>query len=240
MRAEDQWERSRFARGNRGKAMKKTVAGIAVLLASVGLYVLWGRHVFDDFTVGRIETFVAGFGSFAPLAYILLLALAIIVSQIPNIPLAIAAGMLFGTFRGGLYSLIGGMIGATACFFIARSLGVTFIRKTVGKIPCFTENCKEKHLVLLVFLSRLFPFFSFDLVSYCAGLTNIKARTFLVATFLGMIPMTFLFTSMGEKVMIHPSLALFLNGLVLAVFLVLPLLVRKYNLFRLNEYIEFR
>ena len=55
-----------------------------------------------------------------------------------------------------------------------------------------------------------------------------------------MIPMTFLFTSIGEKLMIHPTLTLILNGLVLAAFLVLPILVRKYNLFRLNEYIEFR
>lgn len=220
--------------------MKKIAAGIAILLACVGLYFLWGRHVFDDFTVERIEVFVAGFGRFAPLAYILLLALSVVISQVPNVPLAIAAGMLFGTFWGGLYSIFGGMIGAAACFFIARFLGITFIKRLIGKIPCFTENCKEKHLVLLVFLSRLFPFFSFDLVSYCAGLTNIKTGTFLVATFFGMIPMTFLFTHMGDKIRIHSTVALVLNGLALFVFLALPLLVKKYNVFRLNEYIEFR
>jgi uncharacterized membrane protein YdjX (TVP38/TMEM64 family) len=220
--------------------MKKVAAGIAILLVSVGLYLLWGRHVFDNFTVERIEKFVAGFGSFAPLAYIVLLAVSIIVSQIPNIPLAVASGMLFGTFWGGLYSIIGGMLGAVACFSIARSLGIVFIKKIIGEIPCFTEKCKEKHLVLLVFLSRLVPFFSFDLVSYCAGLTNIKARTFMIATFLGMIPMTFLFTHMGEEVRIHTSVSLILNGIALIVFLVLPLMVKKYNIFGLNEYIEFR
>lgn len=220
--------------------MKRIAAGIAILLVSVGLYFLWGRDVFDNFTVERIEEFVAGFGSFAPLAYIALLAVSIIISQIPNIPLAIASGMLFGTFWGGIYSIIGGMLGAVACFSIARLLGIVFIKKFIGKIPCFTKNCKEKHLVLLVFLSRLLPFFSFDLVSYCAGLTNIKARTFMIATFLGMIPMTFLFTYMGGEIRIHSSVSLILNGIALLVFLVLPLLVKKYNLFHLNEYIEFR
>jgi uncharacterized membrane protein YdjX (TVP38/TMEM64 family) len=220
--------------------MKRIVAGIAILLVSFGLYFLWGRDLFDNFTVERIEEFVAGFGSFAPLAYIVLLALSIIISQIPNIPLAIASGMLFGTFWGGIYSMIGGMLGAVACFSIARLLGIAFIRKIIGKIPCFTEQCKEKHLALLVFLSRLLPFFSFDLVSYCAGLTNIKAGTFLIATFLGMIPMTFLFTYLGGEIRIHSSVSLILNGIALLVFLVLPLLVKKYNLFRLNEYIEFR
>ena len=220
--------------------MKRIAAGIAILLVSVGLYFLWGRDIFDNFTVERIEEFVAGFGSFAPLAYIALLAVSIIISQIPNIPLAIASGMLFGTFWGGIYSIIGGMLGAVACFSIARLLGIAFIKKFIGKIPCFTENCKEKHLVLLVFLSRLLPFFSFDLVSYCAGLTNIKARTFMIATFLGMIPMTFLFTYLGGEIRIHSSVSLIVNSIALLVFLVLPLLVKKYNLFHLNEYIEFR
>ena len=220
--------------------MKRIAAGIAILLVSVGLYFLWGRDVFNHFTVERIEEFVAGFGSFAPLAYIVLLAISIIISQIPNIPLAIASGMLFGTFWGGIYSMIGGMLGAVTCFSIARLLGIAFIKKIIGKIPCFTEHCKEKHLALLVFLSRLFPFFSFDLVSYCAGLTNIKARTFLIATFFGMIPMTFLFTYLGGEIRIHSSVSLALNGIALLVFLVLPLLVKKYNIFHLNEYIEFR
>jgi len=220
--------------------MKRIAAGIAILLVSVGLYLLWGREVFDHFTVERIEEFVAGFGRFAPLAYIVLLAVSIIISQIPNIPLAIASGMLFGTFWGGVYSMIGGMLGAAACFSIARLLGIAFIKKFIGKIPCFTEHCKEKHLVLLVFLSRLLPFLSFDLVSYCAGLTNIKARTFMVATFFGMIPMTFLFTYLGEEIRVHPSVSLILNGIALLVFLGLPLLVKKYNMFRLKEYIEFR
>lgn len=220
--------------------MKRIAAGIAILLAGAGLYFLWGSSVFDDFTVERIEAFVAGFGRFAPLAYILLLAVSIIISQIPNIPLAIASGMLFGTFWGGIYSMIGGMLGATACFFIARLVGIAFIKKVVGKIPCFTEHCKEKHLILLVFLSRLVPFVSFDLVSYCAGLTNLKPRTFLAATFFGMIPMTFLFTHLGEEIRIHSSVSMILNGIALLLFLALPLLVRKYNLFGLNRYLEFR
>lgn len=220
--------------------MKRIAAGIAILLVSVGLYFLWGKGVFDNFTVERIEEFVTGFGSFAPLAYIVLLAVSIIISQIPNIPLAIAAGMLFGTFWGGFYSIIGGMLGAVACFFIARLIGIAFIKKIIGKVPFFTDQVKDKHLVVLVFLSRLFPFLSFDLVSYCAGLTNIKARTFITATFLGMIPMTFLFTYMGGGIKVHASVSLTLNGIALLVLLVLPLLVKKYNLFRLKEYIEFR
>ena len=62
----------------------------------------------------------------------------------------------------------------------------------------------------------------------------------MIATFFGMIPMTFLFTHMGEEIRIHSSVTLILNGIALLVFLVLPLLVMKYNIFRMNKYIEFR
>jgi uncharacterized membrane protein YdjX (TVP38/TMEM64 family) len=220
--------------------MKRLIIGILILSASAALYFLWKKHVFDHFTVSRIEAFLLQFGRFAPLVYIALLAISVVVSQIPNIPLAIAAGMLFGTFYGGLYSIIGGMLGSLACFTIARFLGVAFLKKIFGKIPMFTDQCKDTHLGLLIFLTRLIPFFSFDLISYCSGFTNIRTRTFLLATLLGMTPMTFLFAHLGGVIMVQSSATLILNGVMLAVFLLVPFLVYKYNIFNLNKYIEFK
>jgi uncharacterized membrane protein YdjX (TVP38/TMEM64 family) len=220
--------------------MKRMIVGILILLASATLYFLWKEHVFDHFTVARIEVFLLQFGRFAPLVYIALLAISVVMSQIPNVPLAIAAGMLFGTFYGGLYSVIGGMLGSLACFTIARFLGVAFLKKVFGKIPVFSEQCKETHLGLLIFLTRLIPFFSFDLISYCSGLTNIRTRTFLLATLLGMTPMTFLFAHLGKAFMVESSTALILNGVILGFFLLVPFLVHRYNIFNLNQYIEFQ
>jgi len=227
-------------RDTNGGNTRSIVLGLAILSVGVALFFLWKDHVFDNFTTERIEMFLSRFGKFAPLVYIVLLAVAIVISQLPNVPLAIAAGMLFGTFWGGLYTLAGGMLGAVACFYIARSIGIATIRKIFGKIPCFSDRCKDKHLVLLIFLSRLVPFFSFDLISYCAGLTNIKAKTFIVATFFGMIPMTFLFTHLGGAMMLHSHVSLLINGAILVVFLIAPIISRKYKLFGLNEYITFK
>ena len=220
--------------------MKRMIFGILILLASAALYFLWKEHVFDNFTVARIEVFLLQFGRAAPLVYIALLAISVVISQIPNVPLAIAAGMLFGTFYGGLYSIIGGMLGSLACFTIARFLGVAFLKKVFGKIPVFSEQCKETHLGLLIFLARLVPFFSFDLISYCSGLTNIRTRTFLFATLLGMIPMTFLFSHLGRVSMVESSTTLILNVVILGGFLLAPFLVHKFNIFNLNKYIEFK
>jgi uncharacterized membrane protein YdjX (TVP38/TMEM64 family) len=220
--------------------MKRMAIGTLILLASATLYFLWKEHVFDQFTVAHIEVFLLQFGRAAPLVYIALLAISVVISQIPNIPLAIAAGMLFGTFYGGLYSIIGGMLGSLACFTIARFLGIAFLKRIFGKIPVFSDQCKETHLGLLIFLTRLIPAFSFDLISYCSGLTNIRTRTFLLATLLGMTPMTFLFAHTGRVIMVQSSTTLVLNGVILALFFLAPFLAYKYNIFNLNKYIEFK
>jgi hypothetical protein len=55
-----------------------------------------------------------------------------------------------------------------------------------------------------------------------------------------MIPMTFLFTRMGGLLMEQSYLPLLFNGIILIVFLLAPVVVRKYNPFGLNEYITFK
>lgn len=225
---------------NQVSERKRVIVGISIMLISVILFFLLKEDLFSMFTVEEVTAFVLSFGVFAPLIYILILVLAIIISQIPNIPLAIASGTLFGPFLGGLYSVIGGMLGALACFFIARSLGITFVRKVFGKTLYFCDRCNETYIGLIIFFSRLFPFFSFDLMSYCAGLTNIRTRTFLIATLSGMIPMTFLFSYLGGFVLINQTLSGILTILLIVFFLAAPLLIRRFNLFDLRHRILFR
>jgi uncharacterized membrane protein YdjX (TVP38/TMEM64 family) len=223
--------------------------GIVILVVSAVVYFIIEEKLFFADIIVNINTYVKSFGAFAPLIYIGILILAIIISQIPNIPLAISAGILFGPLLGGVYTLIGGMLGALACFFIARKVGVPILKRLFGKTPYFTEHCSERIIGLLLFFSRLFPFFSFDLMSFCAGLTNIKTRTFFIGTFFGMIPITFLLTYMGGSLIPskNPSpetgepipISLIINTVFIVLFITIPILIRRYNLFNLNKYIEF-
>lgn len=225
---------------NQEASKKHIIVGIIIVLVSALLFFLWKKDLFSMFTVEEVSAFVSSFGYFAPLIYIIILALAIIISQIPNIPLAIAAGTLFGGFLGGLYSLIGGILGAVACFYIARSLGINFIRRIFGRTLYFCDRCNERYIGLIIFFSRLLPFFSFDLISYCAGLTNIRMRVFCIATAFGMIPMTFLFSYFGEVVFIDQTLSAILSILLMVLFFGAPLLIRRFNLFGLKERIIFK
>ena len=218
---------------------KDIVIGITMVLVSIILFFSLKEDLFSMLTPEKVSAFVSSFGFWAPVIYIIILVLAIIISQIPNIPLAIAAGTMFGPFLGGLYSLIGGVTGALACFYIARSLGIPFIRKIIGKTFYFCDRCSDTYIGLIIFFSRLFPFFSFDLMSYCAGLANIKIRTFFIATLLGMIPMTFLFSHLGGFILVNQTLSVILSIILIILFFLAPWLIRRFNLLGLKGRILF-
>lgn len=142
-----------------------------------------------------------------PVAVILLIAFAIVFNPIPSAPIALAAGAVFGHAWGTLYIVLGAELGAIVAFGIARFIGRELLTKWFGdKIETgILGNASgnawsnQNRLTFLVFASRLLPFFSFDLISYGAGLTPIRFWRFAAATLLGLIPMSFLLAHFGAE-----------------------------------------
>jgi len=176
-----------------------------------------------------IINFVASFGFFAWLIFILLFVLEVVIAPIPPIILYLVGGLLFGTFLGGILSLIGNLIGAAIDFKIARTFGREFVEKRVPekrrkKFDAFSE----KYGAWALFILRLNPFTSSDLFSYLSGLTKMKMRTFIIATGLGLIPLVFIQTSIGGIIIKNnPFLSL-----ILIIVSIIYLLVFIYLIFR--------
>ncbi len=147
----------------------------------------------------RIEQFVKSSGWLAPVVFSLLMLLGILIAPIPTSPLTLMAPKLFGLWGGLLLSLASATVGATIAFFIARGLG----HKCLDRYPGYR---RLQHLLppnataFAVFLLRLPPSPTFDLVSYLAGLTEMSPWQFMLATFLGMIPVTATFCFVGAIV----------------------------------------
>ncbi len=167
-------------------------------------------------------------GPFGPILFMLLMATAVVISPIPSLPLDLAAGATFGVTLGTVYAVIGAEIGAVLSFLIGRSLGREALTRLLRINISFCERCSDRHFALFVFLSRLLPIFSFDLVSYGAGLTNMTLRAFAVATLLGMIGPTFLLTYAGEQVLSGDWLLIVLGLIMVAVLLLVPKLALRY------------
>ncbi|MDR4474987.1 MAG: TVP38/TMEM64 family protein [Nitrospira sp.] len=167
-------------------------------------------------------------GSFGPLVFIALMAAAVVISPIPSLPLDIAAGATFGPLLGTVYAVIGAEIGAIASFLIGRALGREILTRLLRTNIAFCERCSDRHLAIFVFLARLVPLFSFDIISYGAGLTNMSLQTFAAVTFVGMIPPTLALTYAGSQV-VSGAWLLILSGLAMVgMMLLIPKLVLRY------------
>lgn len=158
----------------------------------------------------------------APIVYMGLMALAVIISPIPSLPLDIAAGAVFGPLRGAMYAVLGAEVGAITSFFIGRAVGREVLTRLLHINIAFCEKCSDRHLAIFVFLSRLTPIFSFDLISYGAGLTNMSIRVFALVTLLGMIPPTLALTYAGSYVSSGAWLAIVLGLAIVALLLLIP------------------
>lgn len=90
------------------------------------------------------------------------------------------------------------MAGAALCFYLARALGRDTVEKYAGKgALASVEGYFEKYGSRTILVCRLLPFVSFDAISYFAGLTPIKFWPFFIATGVGQLPATIIYSYVG-------------------------------------------
>lgn len=156
---------------------------------------------------------------FAPMIYVLCFAiLPIFLFPVPV--LAVVAGAAFGLFAGSLYTIIGAMINSVLMFYIARFLGFRAVSD-------FTQNSKSKILKTLgepggkfslILILRLMPLVPYNALNYACGVMNVSLRDYVVATFVGIVPATFIMVNLGEKALDMRS-----NGFIIACVLMVVL-----------------
>lgn len=192
----------------------------------------WGLTAIDYeryLTPAVIVEWLRGAGPWAPLLLVAGMAGAVVIPPIPSLPLDLAAGATFGPLWGTVYAVIGAEIGAIGCFLLARLLGRDALSKLLKVDTVFCQMCTDHQLMGLMFFARLIPVFSFDVVSYGAGLTNLSLKTFALSTLFGMIPPTFAFTYLGSSV-VSAQWPLIAAGVAMVVlFLITPKLLAAHR-----------
>jgi uncharacterized membrane protein YdjX (TVP38/TMEM64 family) len=219
--------------------------GIALGIFLLCLFIcLWltqpgfNHFMVNLFTPDGFEQVVRRLGRWGVLIYIGLIALSVVVSPIPSAPLAVIAGALWGTVLAGIYSVIGGFLGGLIAYYLGRTLGRSAIKALTGKIIVFSQRKGEIYLGWLIFVSRLLPVLSFDLISYGAGMTGLSLPIYATATLLGMIPSTFLLTYLGDAIVVNFPQGIVLSIMFLMILVGLPWGIRRYNWFGLRDTIR--
>ncbi|MEM7651408.1 MAG: TVP38/TMEM64 family protein [Pseudomonadota bacterium] len=113
--------------------------------------------------------------------------------------LTLAGGFLFGKWIGTLLVVGAATLGASIIFMIAKtSLGETLREKAGGLYARIESNMKDNAVGYLLFM-RLVPLFPFVLVNIVPALFNVSLRVFVLTTFVGIIPGSFVFVNVGER-----------------------------------------
>lgn len=174
--------------------------GIILLLGAMWwLLVVSGALEFVS-DVEALRAWIARLGLIGPLAVIALMAANIVASPLPGGPILIAAGAAYGPFWATLYGLIGIELGSVIAFLLARVLGAEAVRRWLGEQATRRLEGSETTLMAIVFVSRLIPLISFDVVSYAMGLTPLRLWRFALANLAGIVPMTVLLALVGNGI----------------------------------------
>ena len=123
------------------------------------------------------------------------------VAALPASLLTIAAGLLYGPYRGGILVLASSVIGAVSAFVLARSWLRPWVEQRYGGGKAFRSIAAktETHGAKLVFLLRLSPVVPFSILNYILGLTNVSLRNYALASAIGMVPGILLYTHVGSS-----------------------------------------
>ena len=175
-----------------------------VILACLGLitYVMgWHEQVtLSNLIINRaaMHEYVANNFWFSASAYLGLYALATALFFPAASLFTIAGGLVFGAALATILTDIGATLGATVLFLTVRSSFGSFLSERAGPfLAKLSDGFKNNAFSYLLFL-RLVPAFPFWLVNLAPALLGVRLSTYVTGTFLGIIPGTFVFASLGS------------------------------------------
>lgn len=213
------------------------VFGIYVFVKPINSFINQMVYYLSMLDLDSLKEYILSFGIWAPIISFILMILQSIAAPLPAFLITFANAALFGWVKGAILSWSSAMAGAAICFFIAKYLGRDVVEKLTSKFALESVdsffNKYGKHTILI---ARLLPFISFDLVSYAAGLTSMSFVSFFVATGIGQLPATIIYSYVGE--MLTGGAKLMMMGiLTLSAISVLIYVMKKiYNEKQLKEH----
>jgi uncharacterized membrane protein YdjX (TVP38/TMEM64 family) len=164
---------------------------VAVIGAAAAAVVVFRREIWDIFSAPeRLRTWVLSFGPLAPLVFVGLQTLQVVVFVIPGEVPQIAGGYLFGVLQGVLLSVAGIGIGSSVSFLVARALGVPFVQALFpkGQVERLRSLASAPRSRIVFFLLFVIPGIPKDILCYVGGLSAMRFPGFILISMAGRIP----------------------------------------------------
>lgn len=181
---------------------KSTIIKIAALLAVIAAF-LFIRPLNQGLSnmVGAFDSlesvtdYIRSFGIWAVLISFTMMILQSLAAPIPAFLITFSNAIIWGWWKGAILSWTSAMVGAGLCFIIARIYGRGVVERFASKNDLDkVEVFFEKYGRNAILIARLLPFVPFDPISYAAGLTAMSFAGFFIATGLGQLPATIVYS----------------------------------------------
>lgn len=213
--------------------MKWFVLGAIVLAVLVCLVVPSFRTgigsvfaLLSSMDVNQVVEYIRSFGPWAVAISFCLMILQSVAAPIPAFLITFANAIIFGWWQGAILSWSSAMAGAAICFWVAHLLGRDVVEKLTSKTALSSVDVFfEQYGKYTILICRLLPFVSFDLVSYAAGLTSMRFWGFFLATGIGQLPATLVYSYVGG--MLTGGAKLFVTALM--IFFALTVLIYLFR-----------
>ena len=218
---------------------KRTLMKIGVIVLVLMIYffvtpikVMINQMIFylSSLDIDSLKQYILSYGALAPIISFILMIVQSVAAPLPAFLITFANAALFGWVWGAVLSWSSAMAGAALCFFIAKFLGRDVVEKLTSKYAIDSiDNFFDKYGKYTILVCRLLPFISFDIVSYAAGLTSMEFLPFFIATGIGQLPATIVYSYVGG--MLTGGTKLFVTGLLIlfALTIVIYMLRKIYN-----------
>lgn len=176
---------------------------LALLAGGIALFFLLELDTYLSFEALRdnrafLTEWTAANRASAIFYYILLYILVVAFSLPGGAVMTIAGGFLFGPVFGTLWTVIGATIGASLLFLAAKTALGDILRAKAGPAIRRMEAGFQENALSYMFVLRLVPIFPFFLVNLAPAFLGVRLRTYMIATFLGIIPGTFVYALVGN------------------------------------------
>ena len=175
---------------NRQKALMKAI--ILLIFIATAIILVRFTPIKNYLTAEALGRFLDTAGFWAPLVFILIYAAGVCLF-LPGTLLTGLGAAIFGAYWGFVYVWFGAMAGASAAFFIGRTLGREFASSLIGdKLKKYDDGIERNGFATVLYLRLVY--FPFTPMNFGMGLTKVHFRDYFFGTGLGIIVGTFIFT----------------------------------------------
>ena len=184
--------------GSDKPAPKSAIGPLVALIVIVIALFLAMKFLPVQQWLGSFNDWVGQMGALGIFIFIGVYAVATVLLA-PGAILTIGAGFAFGLSKGFLAVSAGSTLGAALAFLVARFIARDKVEAIAKRNKTFRniDNAIGKQGAKLVFLLRLSPVIPFNLSNYLYGLTGVRFWPYVLASWIGMMPGTFLYVYIG-------------------------------------------